>query len=763
MAVGNRSGKEAPGKKKGARAKQDGRPAGRKSGTKNATKNGTSNGHGKDTRMGEAAKKVDSNEPATLEVEDGVATITLDLPGKKVNTLSTKLFDFFERTVSKLQSDKSVKAVVVVSGKADGFVAGADIEELQGVSGRHEILEMVRRAHKLLLKWEALPQPTVAAIHGVALGGGLELALACKYRIATDSKKTKLGLPEVQLGLIPGAGGTQRLPLLVGLTTALDMILTGKQLDAKRARKNGLVDEVVHPNDLLRRAREAAKDLAAGKLRIDRPGRGFAALMLEKTPARRLAFNKAREQVSKKTGGHYPAPLKAIEVLQRTATMHLEDGLEVEALAFADLVVTDVAKNLMSIFFMQNELQKEKFAAAEPMEVRKIGVLGAGLMGAGIGQVLAQKGYQIRFKDTDEKALGRGFKYAYERFQEQVKRKRLQPIERDLHMSRITGGTDYAGFKRAEVVIEAVFEDLEVKRKVLKETEAATDDRCIFASNTSSLPITDIAKGSKRPERVIGMHFFSPVHKMPLVEVIKTKKTDEETVATTVELGRKMGKTVIVVNDGVGFFTTRALGPYMAEAAYCVQEGASVDEIDAALTRFGFPVGPMTLLDEVGIDVGEKVGKILWDAFGDRLKPPSAMHKIIEDGRKGRKNGKGFYRYENGEKQGVDGSIYPLIGWSHKPMASGDIADRCWMALLNECVLCMEEGIIENPRDVDIGCIFGFGFPPFRGGILRYADKLGIGTVVKRLGEFEKKHGERFTPAKLLLDMERKGKTFYGA
>jgi 3-hydroxyacyl-CoA dehydrogenase/enoyl-CoA hydratase/3-hydroxybutyryl-CoA epimerase len=710
----------------------------------------------------EAMKLTKNPDVATLSIEDGIAVVTIDAPGEKVNTLSTRLFEFFERTVKGLASEKGLKAVVILSGKPDGFVAGADIKELQKITSREEFLQLVRRAHKLFLEFEALPVPTVAGIHGAALGGGLELALACKYRIASDSKSTKLGLPEVQLGLIPGAGGTQRLPILVGLTTAMDMILTGKQLEAKKAKKIGLVDEVVHPADLARRARAAAKELAAGTLRIDRPGRGLGALLLEKTPARRIAFSKAMEQVIKKTGGHYPAPKRAIELLQRTATMTLEDGLEEEAKVFADLVLTPEAKALMSIFFMKNDVDKEKHVAAPPMPVKKIAVLGAGLMGAGIGQVLAQKGHQIRFKDRDLESLGRGYKYVYERFQEQVDRRKLTPVDRDLNMARVSGGVDYTGFARADVVIEAVFEDLELKKKVLAETEAAMPERGIFASNTSSLPITDIAKAAKRPQRVIGMHFFSPVHKMPLVEVIKTKQTDEESIATIVGLGRKMGKTVILVNDGPGFFTTRALGPYMNEAAYCMQEGASVDEIDAALTRFGFPVGPMTLLDEVGIDVGEKVGKIMNKAFGDRLKPPDAMHKIIEDGRKGRKNGKGFYLYdEKGKKGAVDTTVYGLVGWTHKPMASGDIADRCWMQLLNECAKCMEEGIITEPRDVDIGTIFGFGFPPFRGGVLHAADSIGISTVVRRLSEFEKKHGERFTPAKLLVDMDKAGKTFF--
>jgi len=712
----------------------------------------------------EAAKKDEKSSVATMSVEDGIAVITIDMQGEKVNKLSSQLFGFFEDTTNQLASMKGLKAVILTSGK-DNFVVGADLDELKGLSARHEILEMIGRAHKLLNKFERLPVPTIAAIHGACLGGGLELALCCGYRIATDAKTTKLGFPEVQLGLLPGAGGTQRAPRLVGLATALEMILQAKQYDGKRAKKIGLVDEVVHPSDLARRARQAASELAAGTLKPDRPQRGFMGMLLDKTPARMIAFREARKGVSENPfAKHMPGPMKVIEVLERSAGMSLEDGLQVEALAFADLVVTPIAKNMINVlFFGKNEVDKQKVNDAPAMKVERIGILGAGLMGAGIGQVLAQKGYQIRFKDRDLPSLGKGMKYAYDNFQKQVDRRRMTAIERDINMSRLTGGIDYTGFKRSDMVIEAVFEDLKVKQDVLKDTEAATGDRCIFASNTSSLPITEIAKVSKRPERVIGMHFFSPVHLMPLIEVIKTKKTDAETVTTTVEVGRAMGKTVIVVNDGVGFFTTRALGPYMNEASYCLQEGASVEEIDAALTQYGFPVGPMTLVDEVGIDVGEKVGGILLKEFGDRMKPPSAMHKVIEDGRKGRKNGKGFFTYEGpgGKKGPVDGSIYQVIGWTHKPIPSQEIADRCWMQLLNETVRCMEDGIITEPMEIDLGTIMGFGFPAFRGGVLHAADAAGIGHVVKRMGEFEKKHGERFTPAKMLIDMERSGKTFF--
>jgi 3-hydroxyacyl-CoA dehydrogenase/enoyl-CoA hydratase/3-hydroxybutyryl-CoA epimerase len=384
-------------------------------------------------------------------------------------------------------------------------------------------------------------------------------------------------------------------------------------------------------------------------------------------------------------------------------------------------------------------------------------------MGAGIAQVLASRNVVVQVKDVSPESVARGLKYGYDIFSKRVKRRRMRAEERDIAMARISGGTDYAGFKRAQVVIEAVFEDVELKRKVLKETEAAISETCIFASNTSSLPISEIAQGSSRPERVIGMHFFSPVHKMPLVEVIRTKDTSKESEATIVDLSRKMGKTVIVVNDGPGFFTTRVLSPYMNEAAWVLSDGAKIDDIDSALVDFGFPVGPMTLMDEVGIDVGEKVGKVMMQYLGDRLTPPPNMGQIIADGRKGRKNGRGVYLYDKpgGEKSGPDSSIYELIEWSQREVPASEIADRCWLQMLNETALCIEDGIIEDPVDIDIGTIFGFGFPPFRGGLLRTADSWGLQKVVDRMRTLQDKYGERFKPASLLEDMAKAGRRFH--
>ena len=701
--------------------------------------------------------------PGRLLVEGELAWLYLDDPAKKVNTLSSRLFAWFAEQLDQVERERPA-ALVIVSGKRDGFVAGADIEELQGATDPLEVVALLKRGHALMERLAHLPFPTVAAIHGACLGGGLELALACRHRVATEHPKTKLGLPEVQLGLIPGLGGTQRLPRLVGVQAALDLILTGKQLDAKRARRIGLVDDTCHPAALRQAAERWAAgsgggEGTAGKAPVSRR----AVDALARSPlGNALVYEKARKGVLEKTHSHYPAPLVAISIVQEGLKLPLPRALDLEAGAFSQLVVSDTAKNLMSIFFTKNEVEaRAARIAADAREVLEIGVLGAGFMGSGLAQVLANKGYPVVMKDRDLEAVARGMKFAGERFDELVKRRRTTPAEAKTAMTRLRPTTGYEAFRRVDFVIEAVFEDLAIKRRVLAETEAAGPADLIFASNTSTIPIAEIAAESRRPENVVGMHFFSPVHKMPLLEVIRHPGTAQETLATTVEVGRKMGKTVIVVNDGPGFFTSRVLGPFINEAAHILVEGARIDEIDRALTRWGFPVGPLALVDEVGLDVGAHVSEVMVSHLGERFAPPAVFARLVEDGRTGRKGGRGFYVYGEGEKR-PDEAVYSLIGWRPAPIADREIVERCVFQMLNETARCMEDGIITNPADVDIGVIFGFGFPPFRGGLLREADRLGLGYVVERLEEWAARHGSRFTPARLLVDMAQRGETFHG-
>ncbi len=706
-----------------------------------------------------------ASDPGALALEDGIAWLRLDDPEKKVNTLSTRLFAWFESQIARLERERP-EGLVIYSGKPDGFVAGADLEELLRLSDPADVLAMLHRGHELMERLVALPFPTVAAIHGACLGGGLELALACKRRVATEHPKTKLGLPEVQLGLLPGLGGTQRLPRLIGVPDALDLILTGKQVDARKARRLGLVDDTCHPSDLRAAAVRAVRDRGEAK-KAKRPLASRAGDFLSRTPlGGPVVWDKARAGVMAKTGGHYPAPLVAIDIVREGMKLPLRRALDLEAGAFSELVTSETAKNLISIFFAKNEVEARagKIArAARP--VAAVGVLGAGFMGAGIAQVLAQKGVPIVLKDKDLAAVGRGYGFARQQFRERVKRRRMTEAEARRDLGRILPTVEYETLRRADFVVEAVFEDLEVKRAVLRETEAVAPESLIFASNTSAIPIARLAEASRRPERVVGMHFFSPVAKMPLLEVVRHPGTSAETLATTVAVGRTMGKTVIVVGDGPGFFTSRVLGAMLNEAAWMLAEGADIERVDQAMTRWGWPVGPFALLDEVGLDVARHAGGVVHEALGERVAPPPIFERMIADKRLGRKGKRGFYLYEEGKKgkskKRVDPAVYPLLGWRATPIADPEIVERCWLQMLNETARCMEEGIITNPADVDIGVIFGFGFPPFRGGLLREADRRGLAWVVETLDRYADRHGERLRPAPLLLDMAGRGVGFY--
>jgi 3-hydroxyacyl-CoA dehydrogenase/enoyl-CoA hydratase/3-hydroxybutyryl-CoA epimerase len=716
-----------------------------------------------------------ANEALSIEKRgDGVAIVRMDIPGEPMNTLKADFVDTFTEVFGQLEKDPEIKAIVFTSGKKDSFIAGADITMLEQVKSEQDGERISLAGHQAMARIEGCSKPVVAAIHGVALGGGLEVALACHARVASDSKKTKLGLPEAQLGLLPGAGGTQRLPRLIGVQPALDMMLTGKQISAKKARKLGLVDDVVPPSILL----ETAAELALARVGKAPKSESFidqlkdkdavAELALTKNPVgRKVLFDQARKQLHKQTRGNYPAQDLIIDIVRTGLEDGFEAGLAAEARGFGRLLTTPEAANLMSIFFATTALKKDSGVddpSVKPRAIEKVGMLGAGLMGAGIAYVTtAVAKIPVRLKDRDADGVMAGLRYIRGIIDGRVKRKRMSEQAGNQLMLQTTGTTRYEGFQDADVVIEAVFEDLSLKEKMVRDVEAAGRDDVIFASNTSSLPITQIAGASQHPETVIGMHYFSPVHKMPLLEIIVTDQTADWVTATCVELGKKQGKHVIVVKDGVGFYTSRVLAPLMNEAAHLVAEGVPIEKIDTAMLDWGFPVGPLKLTDEVGIDVGAKVGKIMVEAFGERMSQPDGMSKLIEDERFGRKNGRGFYLY-GGKKKGVDESVYAVLGVepTNKSVSSEDIAWRCALQFVNEACRCFGEGILRSARDGDVGAVFGLGFPPFRGGPFRFVDQVGAKEVLGRLRELEKRYGPRFSPAPVLEEIARTGQTFHG-
>lgn len=705
----------------------------------------------------------------SLSLHDGVGVLTYDQPDSPVNTLNTRVAPMFARCFDAIESNPSIVGAVLVSGKVDSWIAGADIEELAHIESAAQGEALSRGGQQLLDRLSTLNKPVVAAIHGAALGGGLEVALACQYRIASEHAKTILALPEVQLGLIPGAGGTQRLPRTVGLQAALDMILTGKNIRAKKAWQMGLVHELVHPAILHAVAMRRVQELARGGTPLTRPRKQAAtAVLLEDNPiGRSLVFRKARESVLAKTRGHYPAPLAAIDVIHHGYAEGVAAGQHEEAKRFGELAISPVCRQLASLFFATTALKKDNGvpdgATTAPRAIKRLGVLGAGFMGAGITSVAVQAGTPVRLKDASLERVAAGWRAVRDVVRERLKKKQITRLQFDDTMSLVGTTTDYRGFASVDLVIEAVFEDLAVKHEVLRDVQTAAPD-AIFASNTSTIPIRDIAAAATHPERVVGMHFFSPVHRMPLLEVIVTPETSAHTTASVVAYGRRLGKTVIVVRDGAGFYVNRILAPYLNEAGRLLDDGARIEEIDSALVAFGFPVGPLTLLDEVGLDIAGKSGPIMAAAFGERMRASEALPRVIESGRLGRKAQRGFYRYDgDGKREGADGDIYALTraGSARRSIAPEEIQQRTVLSMLNEAARCLEEGIIRSPRDGDIGAVFGIGFPPFLGGPFRHLDTLGAAHVVEQLTALNARFPGRFEPAAVLRDMATVGRRFH--
>ncbi len=709
-----------------------------------------------------------TNTFAKVELSDGVAIVWMDLEGEKINKVGPATIAIMEPMMENIQQNPEVKAVVLMSKKKD-FVAGADVEAIYAMKNAGEWEPIARQAHRLLNLMESSPKPIVAAINGAALGAGLELALACHYRIATDEKHTLVGLPEVQLGLLPGGGGTQRLPELVGVRVALDMMLTGKKVFARKAKKLGIVDRVVNPHALLRAAKNQALSMAGKKI-VRKNKLQVSDKLLEGTPVgRSIMFSKARETVTAKTQGNYPAAFKIIDCVEIGLKHGRKAGFEAEIRHFDELTVHPVSKQLMGIFF--NMTAKKKNPMQELVRpISKTAMLGAGFMGAGIAEVNAKNDIHTILKDIKTETISSAKRTVWDNLSKRVKKKAMGFAEREQIMNYITGQLDYRNFDKVDMVIEAVFEDLDLKKRIIKEVEAVTHDKCIFASNTSALPIKAIADAASRPELVIGMHYFSPVPKMPLLEIIVTDQTADWVTATALDIGIRQGKTCIVVKDGPGFYTTRILAPLMNEALLLLEEGGDILQIDKAAQQLGFPVGPVTLMDEVGIDVAAHIMTGDLTAFfkergAEKFKMSSAPLSLKNAGYQGRKNKVGFYLYdEKGKKKKgkVNEEVYRFFGGQERSQFKNkDIRNRLMMMITNEAARCLEEGILSNPTDGDVGAIFGLGYPPFTGGPFRHIDSVGADAIVSKMNKLAETYGGRFEPAQIIIDYANAGKKFH--
>lgn len=710
----------------------------------------------------------------TFEIDSqGIGWITFDDPDRPLNVLTAPVMSRLAETL--VEADGAARAgrtrvVVVRSGKPSSFIAGADVDELATIEDPGEAETKIRLGQAVYNDLESLPVPTLAAVHGVCVGGGVEMSLACDYRVASDSKKSTFHLPEVQLGILPAWGGTTRLPRLVGLQAALDMLLTGKRVHAKKAKRIGLVSDVFPAELFHEKTRDFALAIASGT-ETGRPRkRGLATRALDDTGiGRRVVLRTARKRVLATTGGHYPAPLRILDVLAEHVGGSTEKSLAAEARAGAELLVSPVCKNLVHVFHMREAARKAKGLGGTEdagRDVTELGVLGAGVMGGGIGQLAAHKHIRVYLKDINHEAVSGGLQHARSLFDKAVKRRRISRREAAQHMELMSGGLDYHGLSAADVVVEAIVEKMEIKRAVLSELEGHVAPRCVIATNTSSLSVDEMAEALERPERFCGMHFFNPVHRMPLVEVIRGTHTSDEAIATVYGLALKLGKVPVVVGDGAGFLVNRILGPYLNEAGFLLEDGAPIAQIDRVAKEFGMPMGPLRLIDEVGIDVSGHAGASLHQALGNRLTPSPVLLQLGRTARLGRKGGSGFYTYEGGKEKGVDQTVYDELGSVVPPpvdVADKVIRDRLVIAMINEAARLLEDGIVTSAADVDLAMIMGTGFPPFRGGLLRFADTVHPRALLDSVRELEAASGPRFAPAPVIVRLAADDRGFYQA
>jgi 3-hydroxyacyl-CoA dehydrogenase/enoyl-CoA hydratase/3-hydroxybutyryl-CoA epimerase len=679
---------------------------------------------------------------------DTVAIVQFDRPASSANVLDTKTLVALSEIINDLDQ-QSLSGVVFESAKPSVFIAGADLKELANTEARAELVDLGQRTFGQIT---ALKCVTVAAIHGACAGGGLELALACDFRVASEDRSTRIGLPEVNLGLLPAWGGSTRLPRLIGLPRALQIILRGQLMPAPKAQRLGVIDAVAPPQ----RLRDLAlRFVAQGKPQWRNLRR--AAWI----PAAKTVAALARKSALKKTRGHYPAALKAIDLAEKSLFRSVSRSLSAEKEAILRLADTATSRNLVGVFFLQD--RAKHLVAPNAQSIRRTGVIGSGVMGSGIAQWLAARGMDVLLRDVDATQLAGGLQRAEKLFADARRRGLLSSAEAQAGMDRIVPAELPVEMKLVDLVVEAAVEKMELKKQIFADLEERTRPDTLLATNTSALSVTEISRGLQHPERVAGLHFFNPVHRMKLVEIVRAEETSGVTIDTAVAFVQRVGKLPVVVRDRPGFLVNRILLPYLIEAGRLFEAGADVRLLDETMLDFGMPMGPLRLLDEVGLDVASDVAQSLCAAFPSRMQVPEIFSKFLARGIKGRKAGKGFYDYRNGHQSKVNSSVLRLREREgNAELTQEELQKRMVLLMINEAAMCLEESIVEDPRDIDFAMIMGTGFAPFRGGPLRYADACGIDRIVRDLRWLEERQEEpRFAPCQRLVEMSKQNKTFY--
>jgi 3-hydroxyacyl-CoA dehydrogenase/enoyl-CoA hydratase/3-hydroxybutyryl-CoA epimerase len=702
----------------------------------------------------------------TLHVgRDGLGTLTFDVPGKKANVISSAVLDELEQVVAALGERRDLECLVLLSGKESTFIAGADVDEIGAVTDPALAESVTRRGQAVYGTWERLPFPTVAAVRGACMGGGTELCLASSHIVVSDRPSLRIGLPEVRLGILPAWGGCTRLPRRVGIAAALDVILTGKAVSGRRAFKIGLADALLPDAQFLALVRDFAlahRGRGAAADRRETPRPDLKELLLERNPlGRRLLFDQARKRTLEQTHGNYPAPLRAIEVVRIGVEQGRSAGLEAEARAAGELATSAVCKNLVYLFRLTEDAKKTQLApGGTAREIREVAVIGAGVMGGAIAQVIAeQTATPVRLKDIHSGALATGMAHAADRFRRQVARHRLSEAEARRRMALLRPSLASLGLGVCDLMIEAVIEDVGVKQAVFAEAAAALPPGAVLASNTSSLSIEAIGARVGDPSRVVGMHFFNPVHRMPLVEVVVARETSADAIETVAAYARRLGKTPVRVANRPGFLVNRLLGFYMAEALWLLHEGQRIEDIDRSMVAWGMPLGPVALIDEVGVDVAVKVAHILADAFPGRLPLPPWSDQLPDPERLGAKTERGLYRYEKGRRAEPDPGVYAVIPDGGRGSAADPsrLVDRMVLRMVDEAARCLAEGVVGSAAELDLAMVLGTGFPPFRGGLCRWSDQQGVGRLVVELERLTTAVGERFEPSPALCEAASAG------